>query len=156
FVLVGTPLDQFRLKGEKITTNKPCLTLWGWKLKCYSTKYELRPSKLYEGCPTLLKHFKAAESFSIISIILLLVAAILGLVTCCCCGCLRIVASLLSGVGIVTVLIVWALMADAYNRRVGGCMLTPFKDTQKYGAGFALLVTGWCILFVAIVLLNVL
>ncbi|KEG14368.1 amastin [Trypanosoma grayi] len=154
FVLVGTPIDQFRSKNVDIIGNTHCLTLWGNKAKCYSTKYDTSISETFPGCNTLVKHFKAAEAFAIISVFVLLVAAIAGLVTCCCCGCLRWVASLLSVVGIVTVVIVWALMAHAYNNNVSGCMSTPFKHRYKYGAGFALIVTGWCLLFVALVVLN--
>ncbi|KAH9577562.1 Amastin surface glycoprotein [Trypanosoma melophagium] len=156
FVLVGTPIDQFRERSQNIAGNTPCLTLWGKKEKCYSLKYDIRPADLFRGCDKLVDRFRAAEAFAIISIGVMLVAVILGLVTCCCCGCLRWVACGLMGLSIVTVCIVWALMANAYNADVGGCLYTPLKRSVKYGAGFALTVTGWCLIFVSLILLNVL
>ncbi|ESL09723.1 hypothetical protein TRSC58_02553 [Trypanosoma rangeli SC58] len=61
-----------------------------------------------------------------------------------------------SALGTVTVMVVWVLMAHAYNQSVGGCLMTPFKHRQKYGGRGALLATGWCILFVVIVFFSVL
>ncbi|ORC93507.1 amastin [Trypanosoma theileri] len=156
FVLVGTPIDQFRSRTEDLVGNTPCLTLWGQKQKCYSTKYDLRPAELFPGCSTLVDRFKAAEGFAIISIGVLLIAALVGLVTCCCCGCLRWIACILMVLAIATVCIVWGLMANMYNAKVGGCVYTPFKHDYKYGAGFALVVTGWCLIFVSLVVLNIL
>ncbi|RNF04654.1 amastin [Trypanosoma rangeli] len=114
------------------------------------------PKDIFVVCPTLVRYLRAAEAFVIISILVLLTAVIFGLVTCCCCEHPEVFATMWSVLGIVTVMVVWVLMAHAYNQLVGGCLTTPFKHTQKHGGRVALLVTGWCILFVVIVFFNVL
>ncbi|KPA82130.1 amastin-like protein [Leptomonas pyrrhocoris] len=159
FLLVGTPIDMFRAKNEDTIGNKPCLTMWGTKEKCYSTKYDIRPDDLFVLCKERRDRFRAAEAFAIIHIVVYLVACILGFVQLCCCSCLRWACLALNILGI-TSCISWAIMADLYLRNSSASLTwsgSPncykFNLAFKYGAGFGLLVTAWCLNIVAMVFL---
>ncbi|KPA82139.1 amastin-like protein [Leptomonas pyrrhocoris] len=156
-ILVGTPIDMFRAKNEDTIGNKPCVTMWGIKEKCYSTKYDIRPKDLFALCKGRLDRFRAAEAFAIINIAIYLVACILGFVQLCCCHCLRWVCLLLNILGISAV-VTWAIMADAFGSKSGADRFNigycgKLKDFSKYGAGFGLFVTAWCLDIVNIVFL---
>ncbi|PBJ70058.1 amastin [Trypanosoma cruzi cruzi] len=156
FVLVGTPIDQFRVRGKKATGNTPCITLWGIKEDCHNTKYELTIGEVFRACPSVLRLFRMAEAFSIISILLLLAATALGVAAHFYLKTLKIFATLLLVVSIVTVGLVWIPMAYFYNRGVDNCFEGPLKKILKYGGGFVIIVIGWCLIFVAVVLLRML
>ncbi|EAN84343.1 amastin, putative [Trypanosoma cruzi] len=156
FVLVGTPIDQFRAKEKGATGNTPCMTLWGIKEDCHSTKYEFTVGEDFRECPSVLRLFRMAEAFSIISILLLLAATALGVAAHFCLKSLKIFATLLLVVSIVTVGLVWIPMAYFYNHDVDNCLGTPLKTYLKYGGGFVIIVIGWCLIFVAVVLLRML
>ncbi|PWV16177.1 putative amastin [Trypanosoma cruzi] len=156
FVLVGTPIDQFRTKEKKATGNTPCITLWGVKEDCQSMKYELTFWEDFRECPSVLRLFRMAGAFSIISILLLLAATILGVAAHFYLKSLKIFATLLLVVSIVTVGLVWVPMAYLYKRDVDNCFGEPIERWSKYGSGFLIIVIGWCLIFVAVVLLRVL
>lgn len=168
FVLVGTPIDMFRGKDAKSVSdsfsNKACYTMWGYKEKCYSTKYTEKLKNTYNQCKGRLGLFRAAEAFAIINIILYLLTAILAFIQLCCCRCLRWVCLALSVLGI-TLVITWACMAAVFHtqsdcEKVANvssdyCLITSpqcgkFSVSSKLGAGFALIVTSWCLDIVAI------
>jgi hypothetical protein len=155
FILVGTPIDMFRVKGEKVIGNKGCVTMWGYKKKCYSTTYDLKVGKIFELCKGRKDRFRAAEAFAIINIIIYGVACVLGFVMLCCCHCLRWVCLVLNIFGFTSV-VSWAIMADAYGSKsgdLGAGYCGKLKTLYKYGAGFALLVTAWCLDIVNIIFL---
>ncbi|KAF8296095.1 putative amastin [Trypanosoma cruzi] len=156
FVLVGTPIDQFRVRGKKGAGNTPCITFWGIKEDCQSMKYEFTIEEVFRACPSVLRLFRMAEAFSIISILLLLAATILGVAAHFYLKSLKIFATLLLVVSIVTVGLVWVPMAYLYNHDVDSCLGGPLKTGLGYGSGFLIIVIGWCLIFVAVVLLRVL
>ncbi|KPI85577.1 amastin-like protein [Leptomonas seymouri] len=147
----------FRRKDEDTLGNTPCLTLWGLKDKCYSTTYDVRVNDLFVMCPERRDRFRAAQAFAIIFIVIFCVECVLGFVQLCCCTCLRWVCLALNILGIFSC-IPWTLMCVMYFRntesssdwwRSRNC--TRFNTDYKYGAGFALLVTAWCVNTVNIV-----
>lgn len=151
FVLVGTPIDMFRSKKENVLGNTPCLTLWGMKTKCYSTKYDSKLSDTFGTCTDRINRFRAAEAFAILSIIVFGVACLIGFIMLCCCSCLRWLCLVLNILGIATACITWALMVDAYYTSRNTC--PKLNITYKYGAGLALFVVGWCLDIIDIIFL---
>lgn len=159
FIVVGTPIDMFRAKGVDTFGNKACLTLWGSKEKCYSTTYNTKPSELFAQCTERRDRFRAAEAFAIISIVVYGVAALLGFIQLCCCHCLRWICLMLNILGIFSC-ISWSLMADLYFKNTTSSVTWSasancyrFSRDYKYGAGFALLIVGWALNFIAILFL---
>lgn len=152
-VLVGTPIDQFRSKdNDELIGDTPCLTLWGYKSKCYGTKYDSRTKDIWALCDDRRTRFQAAEAFAIISIGVFGAAALFGFIQLCCCPCFRWFCLVLNIVGIVTCCVTWACMASEYNTG-RGIACAALKDGMRYGAGFALFVTGWCLCIINIVFL---
>ncbi|CAJ1005032.1 putative Amastin surface glycoprotein [Leishmania naiffi] len=143
FVLVGTPIDMFRLKDEGRFGNTPCVTLWGSKPDCSSGNFQLKSDALWRPCPRRRDSFRAAQVFAIISIFVYGLAALFGLIMLWCCSCLRLVCLALNVTGIVTLCIVWASMVVAYSTLDGVCFGLRFRMT--YGSGFVLLVMAWCL-----------
>lgn len=149
-ILVGTPIDMFRAKTEDVFGNTQCITLWGMKMKCYSTRYDIKTDELWKSCPSRRDRFRAGEAFSIISIAVVGVAALFGFIRLCCCNCLRWFCLLLNIAGIATAAVVWVCMVDSYYTKRDLC--PPLKDADtKYGAGFALFVAGWCVCVVNVI-----
>ncbi|CAJ02262.1 amastin-like protein [Leishmania major strain Friedlin] len=154
FVLVGTPIDMFRPHNTSRIGNTPCLTLWGGKEECYSTKYDVRSDDLWANCTDRLLQFRVAEALAVISIFVYGLAFILGFIALCCCFCLRWVCLTLNILGIGTLGVVWALMVVVYYKDDG--LLCPRKKPDHlFGAGFILFVSSWCLdVLGIIVLLN--
>ncbi|KAL7696245.1 amastin-like protein [Lotmaria passim] len=159
FILVGTPIDMFRAHEKSVWGNTQCLTMWGFKMKCYSNTYDIKPSELFPACTERRDRFRAAEAFAIISIVVYGVACIFGFVQLCCCSCLRWACVLLNIFGI-TSCISWAIMSDLYLKDTTSSPTWTtsvnchkLKLNYKHGAGFALLITGWALNLVGIVFL---
>nr|ACS87803.1 d-amastin [Angomonas deanei] len=157
FILVGTPIDMFRAKNVDLIGNTKCLTMWGAKEKCYSTKYDTRINDLFAFCEGRRDRFRAAEAFAIINIAIYGVACILGFVQLCCCHCLRWVCLVLNILGITSV-VSWAIMSDSFLKRNGTRGLNvvlcgKLNAYYKYGAGFALFVVAWCLDIINIIFL---
>ncbi|XQJ24964.1 amastin-like protein [Leishmania guyanensis] len=151
FVLVGTPIDMFRpLNGSRFG-NTLCITLWGSKNECYSSRIDVSLEQLWVGCPDRRSLFKTAQVFAIISICVYGIAAVLGFIALCCCSCLHWVCLALNLTGAITLCVVWASMVVVYekddNRR------TRQSRGSVYGIGFAMLVIGWCLDIINIALL---
>ncbi|CAG9569382.1 amastin-like protein [Leishmania major strain Friedlin] len=154
FVLVGTPIDMFRPHNTSRIGNTPCLTLWGYKSECYSTKYDVRSDDLWANCTDRLLQFRVAEALAVISIFVYGLAFILGFTMLFCCFCLRWVCLTLNILGIGTLGVVWALMVVVYYKDDGLDCLRESIDHQL-GLGFILFVSSWCLdVLGIIVLLN--
>lgn len=158
FIVVGTPIDQFRSKTDNndLTSflgNTACLSLWGRKNECYSTTINTRPSKLFDACKDRLVRFQAGEAMAIVSIVLYGLCLILALCACGCCSacacCLRVVIVILTIAGIASGAAVWGCMANCYNvqhsfsESSDASLCLSLKDHFKYGAGFALILVAW-------------
>ncbi|XUY37301.1 amastin-like protein, putative [Leishmania panamensis] len=151
FVLVGTPIDMFRPLNERRLGNTPCITLWGSKDECYSSRIDVSLEQLWVECPGRRSLFKTAQVFAIISICVYGIAAVLGFIALCCCSCLHWVCLALNLTGAITLCVVWASMVVVYEKADGPCVRD--KDLSVLGSGFALLVIGWCLDIINIALL---
>ncbi|CAG9569381.1 amastin-like protein [Leishmania major strain Friedlin] len=152
FVLVGTPIDMFRVKGLGRFANTPCLTLWGGKEECYSTKYDVSYDELWANCNDRLLQFRVAEALAVISIFVYGLAFILGFIALFCCLCFRWVCLTLNILGIGTLGVVWALMVVVYYKDDG--LLCPRVSSRfDFGFGFILLLVAWSLNIINIVLL---
>ncbi|KAG5493074.1 hypothetical protein GH5_01803 [Leishmania sp. Ghana 2012 LV757] len=143
-VLVGTPLDMFRGSGEQVINKKACITLWGFKNDCHSSKYDNRSDELWASCPGRRSRFRAAQAFAVISIFVYGAGCLLGLLSLYCCYWLRWVCLGLNILGIVTLCITWASMVVVFHDSEGD-MCHNLDSEAKLAAGFALLLTAWCL-----------
>ncbi|CAM38633.1 amastin-like protein [Leishmania braziliensis MHOM/BR/75/M2904] len=177
FLLVGTPTGQFRVPNKVAFSGGSCLTVWGLKNKCTSTKWDVRTSNLWAGCPERLKRFHAAEALSVASVVVSALAFLFGVVMLCCCRCLRGLCLVLNILATGCGCAVTALMVDAfYNNHENGpaqyntsCYALrkngsvtqpqaiadgdPVVTNYAYGAGFAVYIVGWSLCFINILFL---
>ncbi|CAJ1014387.1 Amastin surface glycoprotein, putative, partial [Leishmania lindenbergi] len=153
FLLLGTPIDMFRMRGESIFGNTPCETLWGSKYMCYGITYNATFAEFLRSCPHRFLIFRFAEVFVLISILVYGLAAFFGFILLCCCSCLRWVCLTLNVAGIATLGVVWAAMVLVYYQDDGGCE----REMQKsvFGLGFMLLLVAWCLDIINIVFLVI-
>ncbi|CAJ1013585.1 Amastin surface glycoprotein, putative [Leishmania lindenbergi] len=151
FVLVGTPIDMFRPKDEGRFDNSPCITLWGYKDKCYSRMLFQNSDDLWSPCPGRGSRFRVAQALVIISIFVYGTAAAFGFIMLCCCSSLRLVCLALNITGVITLCVVWASMVKTYYTLDGQCFGLRFR--MNFGSGFALLVFAWVLDIINIVLL---
>ncbi|TPP49074.1 Amastin surface glycofamily protein [Leishmania donovani] len=143
-VLVGTPIDMFRVKELGRFANTPCLTLWGGKEECYSTMYDVSYEELWANCTHRRLQFRVAASLAVISIVVYGLAFILGFIMLFCCFCLRWVCLTLNILGFGTLGVVWALMVVVYYKDDG--LFCPRVSSRfDFGFGFILLVVAWCL-----------
>ncbi|CBZ30238.1 amastin-like protein [Leishmania mexicana MHOM/GT/2001/U1103] len=177
FILVGTLVDQFRVQNVSVLSNKPCLTIWGFKDKCVSLSWSVSTKDWWKGCPQRLKRFNAAEALSIAAVLISALASLIGFFMLCYCRCLRwfclILNILATGCGCA----ITALMIDAfYNNHEGGLQQynnscyalrqegsviyppamtdgNPVATNYNYGAGFAIYIAGWGLCFINILFL---
>ncbi|XQJ30361.1 amastin-like surface protein, putative [Leishmania guyanensis] len=141
-VLVATPIDMFRSRNRTGHLPMECVTLWGYKLDCYSTAYDIPTDILWRLCPARRNRFRVAEGFAVISVFVYGAAFVLGVIMLFCCRFLRWVCLALNCVGAVTVCIVWASMVVTYNRDEGPiCPAWRTRDT--YAAGFVFFLLAW-------------
>lgn len=159
FILVGTPIDMFRDKSINRIGDTQCVTMWGLKTKCYSTKYDTRPKDMFTSCKGRLDRFRAAEAFAIINIAFYGLGCLFGFIMLCCCLCFRWLCLILNILGI-TSCVSWAIMVYAHSTtsdkvnlpsKANYCL--KLKDYYNYGAGFALVVVAWCLDIIAIIFL---
>ncbi|KAK7197471.1 amastin-like protein [Novymonas esmeraldas] len=173
FILVGTPIDQFRVQNTEVFSNNPCLTVWGWKRKCISATWDVSTNNYWSGCPERRTRFRAAEALTIVAIGISALAFIFGLFMLCCCRCMRWLCLILNILATGSGCAVTALMIDAfYNNHESGlrkynnsCYAlretgsivaisgTTVATHFKYGAGFALYIVGWGLCFINIIFL---
>ncbi|CAJ1005143.1 putative Amastin surface glycoprotein [Leishmania naiffi] len=141
-VLVATPIDMFRIRGDTKVIPGQCTTLWGSKLNCGSTGYTMNSDMQWASCPARRDRFRAAQAFTVISIFVYGAAFVLGVIMLLCNRSFRWVCLTLNAVGAVTVFIVWVAMAVTYNRvEVTTCL--DLRNADIYGAGFVLLLLAW-------------
>lgn len=149
FCVIGTPIAQFKPKWGGTT----CLTLWGSKNNCGSTKYNARKEYAF-GCAQRKNNMTGAAVFAIVSIVVSFVLVVFGLLVVlnmCTSFLLPLILSLLATA---TLLVCWACVAGVYNNSMcTSCQPSStcfwggkLKDAQwKYGAGFILILIAWCL-----------
>ncbi|CAG9582042.1 putative amastin-like surface protein [Leishmania major strain Friedlin] len=139
-VLVGTPVDMFRMPSTGFDTS--CITLWGERFTCTSSGYFSYIDETFHNCPQRLTHFRIAQAFAIISIFVYFAAFVMGLVLLYGCTIHRWVCLALNIVGAVTLFIVWAAMVVTYNKGESP-RCPPLKEVSYYAAGFVLFLLAW-------------
>ncbi|KEG09347.1 amastin [Trypanosoma grayi] len=162
FVVVSTPIAQFKGKGVTVTgagQKGSCVTFWGLKNDCKTNGYTLRPADMMceEGNTRLRQVFQAAEAFSIISIFVVLVSGI-AVVKQLAGSSTHWIAVLSALLSVATVLIPWACMAAVpHSNMCGEAFKAAWKANWKFSAGFGLFVSGWAIQVIGtacLILLN--
>ncbi|CAD2218401.1 amastin-like protein [Angomonas deanei] len=163
FTIFGVCFDQFRPRKE-FKEVVPCISLWKVKTagkSCISGPNTGNTKDLFPLCKKRSTRIKSAEGLGIVSIVLVLVALILGCIRLCCCSALRFVNLVLNIITIATLCVVWAQIAAIYNgndfkkddlikdnacRKVKDIVVeVDGPSIYKYGSGFGLAVTAWCL-----------
>lgn len=158
--VIGTPIDMFRPKDSDYKSDTYCITLWGTKEKCFSTTYNSKTKEFWEPCTVRKSRFVAAQVCAIITIATFFLSLILALVQCCCCLCCKFVCMLLNIVGVVTGIVVFALMLDSWNNTRGPGVIPRCVAIKRYskvnevpmkiGAGLVLFIVSVALGFVNI------
>ncbi|ORC90983.1 amastin [Trypanosoma theileri] len=142
FLVIGTPLGVLRNRVDPSI----CYTLWGTR-KCSSPDYDYRIA--WDTCYGRRVRFAFAEAFTIIAMFFLVLNGI------ACWYCLsgwngKWWTFLLALFTFATNFVPWTVVASVYHTTYCGSD-TYTKTYTKYGPGFALLVTSFCVHFVGIV-----
>lgn len=184
FVVVATPIEMFtigdewrdRIYPELAGTDKTlCVTAWGMKAGCRSTRYHNR-DYTRTFCSRMRLNFKIVQAFCIIAIGFMSFGLLLG------------VASIMHKVGkgsvgaiatfaMLCCLMPWGIMGGMYWQlpccetddwylptqrttcyfdvqapaAATGLDVPAFGKMGKYAAGFGLIVTAWCLQVIAVV-----
>ncbi|TPP46831.1 Amastin surface glycofamily protein [Leishmania donovani] len=152
-VLIGTPLDMFRGDLNDFG-ERPCVTLWGFKRRCYSIVYALDTDEKWATCHKRRSRFRMAEALAAISIMVYCAAFVLGVIMLFCCSLLRWVCLTLNVVGLLTLGITWVFMVLAYVQE-DGVLCPALRTDYKFGYGFFLLLVAWVLDLVDIVFLLI-
>ncbi|CAJ1992526.1 amastin-like surface protein [Leishmania donovani] len=151
-MLVGTPLDIVRRRDVAAGIPLTCMTLWGFKVDCFSVDYSITIDVLFGACPPRINRFRVAQVFVVLSILVYGAACILDVMLLCGISLLRWVCLALNVVGSVTLCVVWAAMARTFLKD-DGPQCSSFREVNKYGPGFILLVVAWILDTLNIILL---
>ncbi|AYU82521.1 amastin-like surface protein, putative [Leishmania donovani] len=141
-LLVGTPLDIVRRKDVAAGIPLTCITLWGFKLDCFSVDYTITVDVFFAACPPRINRFRVAQVFVVLSILVYGAAFILGIMLLYGVSLLRWICLALNIVGSVTLCVVWAAMARTFLKD-DGPQCSSLEEFNKYGPGFVLLVLAW-------------
>ncbi|TPP50766.1 Amastin surface glycofamily protein [Leishmania donovani] len=140
-LLVGIPLDMFRIDPSIRFGGRVCVTLWGAKPDCRNVKVGIDVDTRWRYCPTRVKRFHVAQAFAVISVFVYGAAFLFGLFLLWCCSAFRWVCLALNIVGIGTVCVVWVLMVKVYNTEGEKCL--ALRRDYVFGAGFGLFLFAW-------------
>ncbi|TPP42732.1 Amastin surface glycofamily protein [Leishmania donovani] len=141
-VLIGSFLDMFRFIPFYRQNHLPCLTLWGYKVDCYSTKYVLSSNQRWASCPARRDRFRGSQALVIISICVYGAAVVFGFLMLFRFAFCRWLCLALNILGVCTLGITGALVMVAYYIDEGiDC--PELRVDFKYGVGFALLMVAW-------------
>lgn len=179
-ILVGTPLDQFRARkstdspssASTYISNDMCITIWGYKDKCYSTSYTYTPKEIWSNCDGRVARFKTAAGCVIATIVIAGASCLAGFIQNCYCGCLKYLCIILNIACVAVVAVTWGCLLDCYLKDMGSSLnaagvdvcqkLKDFKgvdgtltEGMRLGTGFILVLVGWalCIVNIFIILI---
>lgn len=135
--------------------SKSCLTVWGAKSNCGSTKYAAKGIAAF-GCGQRKNNMTGAMVFAIVSIIssfLCLLYALMVFMGCCQTFLLGIILAIFT---FATLLVCWACVAGVYNNTMCNCVTCfmggKLKNGWKYGPGFFLFIISWGLQTINVVL----
>nr|CAJ2472090.1 unnamed protein product [Leishmania braziliensis] len=153
-VLVGTPLDMFRLQSREDFEDRPCLTLWGLKPYCNSIVYSLTSDDRFSLCPVRSKRFRISQRLAVVSVVVYCAAFAVGVIMLYCCLYLRWVCLGLNIVGFVTLATLCALMVLSYKTD-DNPLCPKLRDDYNFGVGFSLFAAALCLDLVSIAFLFI-
>nr|CAJ2472096.1 unnamed protein product [Leishmania braziliensis] len=153
-VLVGTPLDMFRLQSSEDFEDRPCLTLWGLKPYCNSIVYSLTSDERFSLCPVRSKRFRISQRLAVVSVVVYCAAFAVGVIMLYCCVYLRWVCLGLNIVGFVTLATLCALMVLSYKTDENP-LCPKLRDDYDFGVGFSLFAAALCLDAIDIVFLLI-
>lgn len=148
FVLVGlgTFIDMFRQENEERFGNTPCISLWGFKMMCYSSTLNDSSFSMFHKCPAKANCFLTAQLFAQISLVVVGSAAVVGITLLLCYPCLRWVCLLLNiTVAVTGGFVVGCMVYANYNDFGTSSFCLRQEVGYKFGIGFQLLTAGWCL-----------
>lgn len=152
--VVGTPIAQFRPSG----VSSSCITLWGYKMDCGSTKYTARGISAF-GCGQAKNNMTAAAAFSIMAIVVILFTILWALLRVARLVYVVWMLPILSIVGGFLLLVCWACVAGVYTIPMCGFDSAGRRSYHalgyNYGAGFGLMVAAWVLQCLLVIFLFI-
>ncbi|CAJ1014457.1 Amastin surface glycoprotein, putative [Leishmania lindenbergi] len=153
-VVVGTPLDMFRVRGRLVPTQQACLTLWGFKDSCGDRSISRTLATFFNQCTEARNHFYVAATLAVISIFVYCAAFVLGVIMLYCCVYLRWVCLVLNIVGSVTLATSWVFVVLVFHQTdLSNCLL--MRVSISFGVGFAVFLVAWVLELVSIAFLFI-
>ncbi|KPA83093.1 amastin-like surface protein-like protein [Leptomonas pyrrhocoris] len=159
FLSCGTPLGMLMLREWNISYpeypgvyfERPCYTLWGMRNNCWNANYTLRvDDPKIAQCPDMRSRFEAAEAFSVIALFFLLF--VLGASWYKLCGAsIKTVVTLLAAFTLAATIVPFAVVTAFYHTSFCNLDFLTHKYT-RFGAGYALTTTSFCIQTVGLIL----
>ncbi|CAJ1043374.1 putative Amastin surface glycoprotein [Leishmania shawi] len=137
FVLVAIPISQF-----ESVLGPGCFTFFGFKSHCSSLSVDTTGTAAF-GCAQRRNNMNGGAVFAIISLFTTLAALVLAVMLLLRIPCMTPFALLFAGLSVFTILISWACVAGAFTIKMCGDRWSNFA--MKYGPGFGLMVTAWCL-----------
>ncbi|CAJ1025785.1 Amastin surface glycoprotein, putative [Leishmania lindenbergi] len=147
FVLVATPISQF-----ESVMGPGCFTLFGFKSHCSSLSVDTTGTAAF-GCAQRRNNMNGGAVFAIISLFTTLAALVLVVMLLLRIPCTVPFALLFAALSVFTILISWACVAGAFTIKMCGDRWSNFA--MKYGPGFGLMVTAWCLQIANVVVLSI-
>jgi hypothetical protein len=159
FSVVSCPLSHWFYKDGNTMTVKDVL-LWrervgdfDWNVTHQGGNYSIFVSDF--GCPTVQRYFRAAESFSIISIFFTMCAGVTGLLLWKSLVGSRLPALIFSYISVVVTLVQLALELKIYYGKWCSGRYAYHEKYYVLTAGFALMASSFCIMVVSSVYITV-
>jgi hypothetical protein len=163
FLSCGTPLGQLMLRDWKsfndehpgVYYDRPCYTLWGLRNNCWNANYTERVNDpKISKCPDIRSRFEAAEAFSVVGLFSLLI--VFGSSWYKICGSnIKTIVTLLAAFTLGATTVPFAVVTSFYYTSFCNLDFLTRKYT-RYGAGYALTATSFCIQAVGLLLFIVL
>ncbi|KPI90437.1 amastin-like surface protein-like protein [Leptomonas seymouri] len=159
FLTCGTPLGMLMLREWEtyspdhpgVYFYRPCYTLWGMRNNCWNANYTLRvDDPQIARCPDIRSRFEAAEAFSVIALFFLLF--VLGASWYKLCGSnIKTIVTLLAVFTLGSTTVPFAVVTSFYYTSFCNLDFLTHRYT-RYGAGYALTVTSFCLQVVGLIL----
>lgn len=141
FLIIGTPLSVFNIRDKNEYGPNACYTLWGRHNDCKSPDYDWRVD--FEQCDAVRIRFQCAEAFSILPIFSLMLQWLFSFYQLGGAN-YKIFIMLIALLSLGSTTVPWAIVSALYHQNF--CGVDTFTHVRNtYGAGFALILTSWCV-----------
>ena len=159
FLSCGAPLGMLMLRSWSTSDpdhpgvyyDRPCYTLWGMRNNCWNANYTVRiDDPVIKSCPAMRRRFEAAEAFIVVALFLLLF--VFGASWLKICGSnIKTIVTLLAVFTLGCTIVPFAVVTSFYYTSYCNKSFLTHRNT-RYGAGYALTVTSFCIQCVGLIL----